>query len=47
MGWWKLEFEKLDMKGHVIPLSQKDLEYIANEIKDGMIEGEVFDGEDE
>lgn len=47
MGWWKLEAWKKDSKGNDVDLSDVDLEHIADCIKQGYIEGDVIDSDEE
>jgi hypothetical protein len=46
MGWWKLKCWKKDSKGNDIMLSDTDLEHVAQQIKEGNLQGEVVDGDD-
>ena len=46
MGWWKIEYWRLDKDGNsTSELEDVDLEHIAELIKEGYNQGEVNDAE--
>lgn len=41
MGWWNLTAWKKDAQGNEVDLSDCDLENIAQQIREGYIQGEI------
>jgi uncharacterized membrane protein len=46
MGWWKIEYWRMDKNGNkTTEMKDEDLQHIAELIKEGYNEGEVNDEE--
>jgi len=46
-GWWKFTWESVDAENEITALNECDLEHIADCIKQGYVEGEIIQSDEE